>query len=137
MSLELRPARRRRPVLNVTSLIDVLFLLLIFLMISSTFVESPALQLDLPSVSSAETTRLDALTITIDREGALYVGQERSTLEALETRLREAVEENPEVMVLLKADREVGYGIVIGTIDTLRRVGVRRLTALTETATDG
>ena len=69
MSLELRPARRRRPVLNVTSLIDVLFLLLIFLMVSSTFVESPALQLDLPSASSAETTRLDALTITIDREG--------------------------------------------------------------------
>lgn len=137
MNLDLRPVRRRRPVLNVTSLIDVLFLLLIFLMVSSTFVESPALELDLPAASSAESTRLDALKITIDRQGALFIGQEKSTLEALEARLEAAVEENPDVVVLLEADREVGYGVVIATVDTLRKVGVRRLTALTETASDG
>ena len=137
MSLDLRPARRRRPVLNVTSLIDVLFLLLIFLMVSSTFVESPALELDLPSASESENTRLDTLTITVDRQGRIYLGSEVSDLQRLERDVAEALRETPELVVNLKADREVGYGVVIATVDVLRKIGVRRLTALTETAANG
>lgn len=137
MPLDLRSRRRRRPVLNVTSLIDVLFLLLIFLMVSSTFVESPALELDLPRATSAETTRLDAVTVTIDRQGRLFLGTEEATLGEVEARLRQEVEGQPELVVLLRADREVGYGKVIEAVDTLRRAGVRRLTALTEGTADG
>lgn len=132
--LELRPRKRRRPVLNVTSLIDVLFLLLIFLMVSSTFLEHPAIELDLPEASSSEPVRVDSLRVSLTPGGELRVGGEVVEPSALEGRLARAVEENPELMMILEADRRVDYGRVVEALDAAREAGVRRISAFTRTA---
>lgn len=129
--LDLRPRSRRRPTLNVTSLIDVLFLLLIFLMVSSTFVEHPAIELDLPEAGTAEGTRVDSLTLAVARDGALFVDGEPLELAALEPRLAEAVGADPELLLVLEADRGVDYGRVVAALDAARAAGVRRISAFT------
>lgn len=131
IDLELRPRRRRRPVLNVTSLIDVLFLLLIFFMVSSTFIEHPAIELDLPQASSAESVEIDSLRLTISPREEIYLDGEVVTLGELPGRLREAVAGNPERVLILEADRRVGYGLIIEVIDLARKEGVRRISAFT------
>lgn len=129
--LDLRPRRRRRPVLNVTSLIDVLFLLLIFLMISSTFVEHPAIELDLPQASSSESVRVDSVRLAVSAEGELVLDGEIVEPDVLEGRLATLAEDNPEVMLILEADRRSDYGRVIEALDAARRAGVTRISAFT------
>lgn len=131
-SLDLRASRKRRlPVLNVTSLIDVLFLLLIFFMVSSTFIENPAIELDLPAAASAEATQKDSTTLSIDAAGRAYLDGEELDLPELPQRLAPAVAEDPELLLILEADRRVGYGTVIRAIDLAKQAGVRRISAFT------
>lgn len=129
--LNLRPRRRRRPVLNVTSLIDVLFLLLIFLMISSTFVEHPAIRLDLPRASSSEPVRVGSLRLAIPEDGSWLLDGAEIEPEALGERLREAVSGNPELLLILEADRRSDYGRVVEALDAAREAGVTRISAFT------
>jgi biopolymer transport protein ExbD len=130
--LDLRPTRRRRPAVNVTSLIDVLFLLLIFFMVSSTFRQHPAIKLELPEAAVAEPSRTDALTLTISADRRLYLQGEEIELGALRDRLRTALADQPDLVVVLQADRKVDYGLVIEAIDLAKQAGVRKLSAFTE-----
>ncbi|UCG50553.1 MAG: biopolymer transporter ExbD, partial [Candidatus Latescibacterota bacterium] len=73
--MRLRPARKRSVILNVTSLIDVLFLLLIFFMVSTTFDKQTQLKVDLPKSSSElirEEKKVKKISITIDAQGNFY-----------------------------------------------------------------
>jgi len=129
--LDLRPRPRRRPVLNVTPLIDVLFLLLIFLMVSSTFLEHPAIELDLPRASTSEPVRVDSLRLAIPEDGRLLLEGEEVEPAALRERLREAAGENPELLLILEADRGADYGRVVEALDAAREAGVKRISAFT------
>lgn len=129
--LDLRPRSRRRPVLNVTSLIDVLFLLLIFLMISSTFLEHPAIELDLPQASTSEPVRVDSMRLAIPEDGRLLLEGEAVEPAVLGERLRAAAGENPELLLILEADRGSDYGRVIEALDAARGAGVKKISAFT------
>lgn len=129
--LDLRPRSRRRPVLNVTSLIDVLFLLLIFFMVSSTFVEHPAIELDLPQASTSEPAEVDSLRLAIPEDGRLLLEGEEVEPAALGERLREAAQDNPELLLILEADRRSDYGRVVEALDAARQAGVQRISAFT------
>lgn len=132
-ALDLRGVRGRRrlPPVNITSLIDVLFLLLIFFMVSSTFIESPALQLDLPEAETAEAAQRDSLTITLSAAHELFVDGQGMAWEDLPARLAAAVAADPDLTLILEADQTVDYGTVIRAIDLARKQGVKAVSALT------
>lgn len=134
--LDLRPRPRRRPVLNITSLIDVLFLLLIFLMVSSTFLEHPAIELELPQASTSEPVKVDSLRLAIPEDGRLILEGEEVEPAALRARLREAAGENPELLLILEADRGADYGRVVEALDAAREAGVKRISAFTRKPAD-
>ena len=71
--MQLRKKGKRSVILNVTSLIDVMFLLLIFFMISTTFLSTPAIKLELPEAKNADVVRQNPLTIYLDPSGRLYL----------------------------------------------------------------
>ncbi|MFQ5862828.1 MAG: ExbD/TolR family protein [Candidatus Brocadiales bacterium] len=126
--------RTRRAIsygINITSLIDIIFLLLIFFVVTSTFVEHPNIKLDLPSASYAETSKFEGLTLTITREGRLFLGMQPIGITELEAVLRSKVTVTGDAALVLRADREVPYGIVVAVMDVARGAGLRRITALT------
>lgn len=130
--MQIRPRKRKRPVINITSLIDVMFLLLIFFMVSTTFAEHPGIKLELPTASTAEPSKLEPLTLAIDKEGRMFLNEapieERALRENLETAGRKL-----DSTLVLKADRNVPYGYVIRAMDISRQCGIRRIVSLTET----
>ena len=65
--MQFREKTKKRVSINITSLIDVLFLLLIFFMVSSTFLEQPGMKLDLPKTSTHEITRQKSFTLFITK----------------------------------------------------------------------
>lgn len=132
MPLQLRQHTRRKPTVNITSLIDVLFLLLIFFMVSSTFREQPAIRLELPQATSSEPAKADSLTLSITPDGTLYLDDEAITKADLGPRLRGAVSADADVALILKADQRVPYGGVIEAIDIAKQAGIRHVTAFTK-----
>ncbi len=126
--------RTRRAVnynINIASLIDVLFLLLLFFVVTSSFVEHPNIKLALPSASNAEASRFEGIIITISKEGRLFMGKQSIGVSELEVILRSRAAAVDDPVLVLRADREVPYGVVVAVMDVARGAGLKRITALT------
>lgn len=130
--MQLRKRHKRSLILNVTSLIDVLFLLLIFFMISTTFLSTPAIKLELPKAKNADPVRQDPIVIYIDSNGQAYLNDEPVDGALLEAAIAGKLAESEDKAVVLKADSRVSHGAVVGVMDILKGAGARRLTISTE-----
>ncbi len=126
-------SRRAEPVVDVTPLIDIIFQLVLFFMVSTTFVSAPGIEVDLPR-SSADTVlrEQDDLSIWISSDGAVYVDDRAVDFSGLELAMDRAAQNNPNTLVMLKADREVDHGRVVAVMDAARSRGLTQLAIATE-----
>lgn len=113
--------------LTLAPMIDVVFLLLIFFMVSTTFVTRPGLKLDLPESRSTTETATERWVISIDKTGQLYLNEEEIRLESLSTELQS----NPKP-VLVRADETVSHGIVVTILDSVKSAGIDSVNLSTE-----
>jgi len=125
--MKFQTRRKRKVIINITSLIDVLFLMLIFLMVSSTFLEQPGIKLELPQADSAAMVEKKDYTLFVDKEGKMFLNESEVSLQELETRIKKALPEMKESALILKADQSVSHGIVVKAMDVARRSGVKKL----------
>jgi biopolymer transport protein ExbD len=129
--MELRKQNKRSLILNVTSLIDVLFLLLIFFIVSTTFLSQPAIKLELPKAKNADVVRQQALVLYIDRNGRVFLNDEPIELPLLSEALKQKLGNTKDQSVVLKADARVSHGAVIEVMDIIKGVGVKKLVVST------
>lgn len=120
--------RRLKPTATVdlVPLIDVVFQLVVFFMVSSTFILTPGISLTLPEASSAEPTVMTRLVVTIAEEDQIYLNKEQYTLETLEAALQQFSqrEELREIQtVVVEGDQSVSYSLMVRVLDTLRQHG--------------
>lgn len=126
--MQFRRASSQVPDFNLTPLIDILFIVLMFLILTATFRESTFLRLALPEASTGERHAEDVrsqLVVVIDADDSLHVGGAPVTLDDLALSL-EAVANN-DGEVVLAAHREATHGIVVRVMDLARRAGVHHL----------
>ena len=126
----MRFKRRLSPNANVdlVPMIDVVFQLVVFFMVSSTFVMTPGIALDLPQSSSSEPVVINRLVVTVISDQELYVNRERVSLDGLEPALDALVaEEEVEgpLSVIVEGDASVPYQLMVSVLDVLRRNGYR------------
>ncbi len=127
---ETRASKRVDPTLDLTPLIDVVFLLLIFFLITTTFVRSDnsQLPLNLPSASAGEAiAEGDRVIVYVSAEGGLQIDEELVRPEEVERRLERLFAERPETQLLIKGDKASSYGQVTDVIDKAREVGFKRV----------
>jgi biopolymer transport protein ExbD len=129
--MQFREKTKKRVIINITSLIDVLFLLLIFFMVSSTFLEQPGMKLDLPKTSTHDITRQESYTLFITKDEALYLNEEPIPLKNLPDRLKKISSETEEGIVL-KADEKTRYGFVVEVMDLVKQSGIKKLVVATQ-----
>jgi len=123
--------RRRRVVINITSLIDVLFLLLIFFVISTTFREQPGMNLELPDAKHAGVERADQLVVEVTPDRRIFLGREELPPDSLESRLRAQVPSLAEKKLLLRADENVPHGLVVRIMDAAKGAGLETIVVAT------
>lgn len=131
---------RRKALINVTSLIDVVFLLLIFFVVTSTFLERPGIDLSLPEAGSAEVAGREDVTVRLAAGGETFVGEERVEPDALEAAIRDRLAEGGSERVVLEADEQAMHGQVVAAMDAARNAGATTLVVATrpeETAPAG
>ena len=127
------PSKRRSPTINITSLIDVMFLLLIFFMVSSTFKEeSDVLDITLPRAGSATAQSIDYSLISVTATGIIYFDGVEQDEQGLRNALATLVQESKDSKVVLRADADADFGVVIRAVDIAREVGVIQLSIPTD-----
>ncbi|MFZ9596563.1 MAG: ExbD/TolR family protein [Bdellovibrionia bacterium] len=131
--MKLRSPTLKRARIEIIPMIDVIFFLLVFFMISSLASSSMnAIGVSLPQ-SSKKASPLDQdVMVSIQKEGALFVNQKATELQALGALLVHEMRENPEQSVVIRADQGTNYGFVIQVMDEARKVGVRKFALATE-----
>lgn len=129
--MQFKAKRQKKPLINITSLIDVLFLLLIFFMVSSTFLEEPGMKLTLPEAQSAEIGEKREFVLYITKDGEYYLNSISVSGDSLRPLLQQALPEMLEAALTLKADTETPHGLVVHAMDMARLAGVERLIVAT------
>ncbi len=134
--MQIKPKVKRKPLVNITSLIDVLFLLLIFFMVSSTFLEEPGMKLTLPEAESAEIGEKKQYTLYITKEGEFFLNNAPINSDSLKSAIEAVADEMEDETLTLKADKETAHGQVVLAMDVARGAGVKKLIVATNSRTD-
>jgi biopolymer transport protein ExbD len=111
--------------INVTPLVDIVLVLLIVLMVTSSYLVNKAINVDLPKAATGETTA-PTMSISIDLEGKIYLDGATIDEEHLQRRVRAAYSRDPEVKAVISADGRVKHAQVVTVIDILRREKVTK-----------
>lgn len=122
--------RRRlqtRTNVDLIPLIDVIFQLVVFFMVTSTFILTPGISLILPKSRSSEPVAMTKLVVTVVSEDKIFVNKERYTLESLNRTLSELpTEELDEIKtVVIEGDSSVSYSLMVKVLDVLRLNGFK------------
>ena len=133
--MNLKPERREDIDLNLTPLIDVVFLLLIFFMVSTTFEKTSKLKIDLPEAGVQATQQLDKkIVIGIDMKGRYYINERQlvnTQLKTLKQALIKIAGDNREIPIVLRADAKTPHQSVVRAMDAASQVGLTRLSIST------
>jgi biopolymer transport protein ExbD len=114
--------------IELTPLVDMVFLLLIFFLVATTFHQTEReMQIVLPEASSAGpiSLALKELVVNIDADGAIYVGGQRISAEDLEAIVTQAVATNPDQKVTVRADQRTSYADVVRVLDIAKGAGIQ------------
>lgn len=128
MPLKTHPEETAGP--NLTPMIDILFLLIIFFMVGSKFTElERAIDLDVPRVSDAGaiTPAPEKRVVNIHRDGRISLGQTDMSLEELQSELASARAEYRDLGVLVRGDSEVPFDRVANVLNTVRQAGISEM----------
>jgi biopolymer transport protein ExbD len=106
-------------------MIDVVFQLVVFFMVTSTFMMTPGIKLVLPSSTTAEPVIMTEMVVTIAAEDEIYLNRDGYSLEGFDDALADLSEERKDEIesVILEADESVSYELMITVLDVLRRNG--------------
>lgn len=122
------------PQINIVPMIDVIFAVLTFFIMSSLFLtRSEGLPVNLPGAESSEVQEEQQLVVSISADGQLALNQEPMDLSSIATRVEEAITTTtPAPLVVLNADEDVNHGSVVTVMDRLRQIPGARLAIATQ-----
>jgi biopolymer transport protein ExbD len=112
------------PQINIVPMIDVVFAILTFLIVSSlSLSKSEGLPVNLPKASTSQVQDSPAkITVTLDAQGKFMVDKKLVNLNQIESTVRQVMGSNPSALIVLNADKSVDHGNVVEVMDRLRRI---------------
>lgn len=137
--MNLQPDDSDEPDLNLTPLIDVVFLLLIFFMVSTTFEHQSRIQVELPEASAEPITpEAESLEIIVDAQGRYFIGDEQvvnSQLKTLKGAITNVLGDRTDIPVIVRADANSPHQSVVTVLDATSQLGLTRISLATTRST--
>ena len=139
--MRLQHHTKEEPNVDLTSLIDVVFLLLLFFMVSTTFDRQALLKVDLPEASLVEdrVEMPESLELVIDSEGRMYLNDQRlidSEARTIRAAMKQQAGDKRNIPLILRADRQTPHHHVVTVMDVAAQLGFSNLSIATD-RTDG
>jgi len=121
--------------IDISPLIDMVFILLIFFMVTTTFVKDMKLDLERPSASSGVSASTKAVRVFIDNQGAVYVDNQQVRIYALQSKLRDMLRVSTDKSILVVTDENVPAKTVLRVVDQSKLSGASNVGVATEQET--
>jgi biopolymer transport protein ExbD len=138
--MNFRPKRADKPELNLIPMIDVLIVLLIFLVLTTTFSREAALHIRLPEASSSAPPEQHGVQVVIDAEGRYFVNERQlvnNRPDTLKKALVQAAGDDKNPLVTISADQKTPHQAVMSVLDASAQAGFVHITFAAKTAVDG
>jgi biopolymer transport protein ExbD len=119
----LRRNQNRTAEINISPLIDLVFLLLIFFMVTTSFVRETGIEVNRPEAATAALTENNSVQVAVNASGEIYFDSRRVDLRMLSSHVGKALEQNPGAEVIVVADRYSHTGAIVKVMDECRRAG--------------
>lgn len=136
--MNLRRSRKEDPEVNLTPLIDVVFILLIFFMVSTTFQRESEIKIELPEASAEPLEeKKESLEIVIDADGRYFIDEQQvvnTELDTLKSAIQKFLGEQTEIPVVIRADRRTPYESVVRAMDATSQLGLVHMSLATNQA---
>jgi biopolymer transport protein ExbD len=133
--VNIQPDNQEEPEINLTPLIDVVFLLLIFFMVSTTFEHQSRIQIELPEATAeASKPEDESLEILIDAQGRYFLGDQQvvnTELKTLKGAIRKAVGQREVIPVIIRADARTPHQAVVRALDATSQLGLVNISLAT------
>ncbi|MBN2062712.1 MAG: biopolymer transporter ExbD [Deltaproteobacteria bacterium] len=127
--MKFKKAKEEEPGISIAPLIDILFLLLIFFMVTSHFDIASGVKIDLPLVGKkiVSEENEDRITLIIDKSGNSYLEGEKIEHDKIEERLKNLVNDKGLIYLILQADKDVSHGKVVEIMDLAKGIGIHSI----------
>ena len=113
-------------VINTSSLVDIMFILIIFFLVTMSFnIEERDIEVNLPETDTTLSSASKAIIINCRQDGSYYIGSKRATLGSIQKALREMLRRNPQQKVLIRGDKNALHGFVAAAIAACKASGIR------------
>ncbi|MBF0453525.1 MAG: biopolymer transporter ExbD [Magnetococcales bacterium] len=133
--MNFRPRKKNQVMMDVTPLVDVVFLLLIFFMVTTTFSLDRGIQLDLPAVDTAENAKADdqswTVRILVDSRGDYFIQGAKVLPSQLEQTLLDVTQDRDDIIIIVQADKNSSHGSVVFLMDSARKLNLTRFSLIT------
>ncbi len=113
--------------INISPLIDMVFILLIFFVVTTTFSRETGVTVNKPKAKTAQSITRDHIMIAVTPDGGIHILEKQVDLEHLNLVLKRLVTENPERQALIMVDRDSPSGTVVDVIDACNMAGTRKV----------
>lgn len=126
--------RKKRKIdaqLNVTPLVDVVLQLVLFFMVSTTFIVQSGIKITLPTTTVKEVQPIRDLVVSISKDGAMYLNRDPVTINTLSGKLKK-IGNLQEKLLIIKADKKVYHGVVVNVMDIAKTNGLNKIVIATE-----
>jgi len=131
MKIRQRPQKRAR--IEIIPMIDVIFFLLVFFMVSSlAMTKINSMPVALPKTSANPEAIKQNVILTIKKDGSIFLNKASVLLDQIGSRLAYEMHDNPQDTVVVNADEGSSYGLVVQVMDRARQIGVRKFALATE-----
>jgi len=124
--MKLEPRNAPTTAFQLASLTDMVLLLLIFFLLSNTYIIQPGIKVELPPSETSQMIDQKSIIVTVTRDGTIWVGQERTSVDGLAGLLRQQLISGSQQTVVIKADKDVTLELTVRVIDRIKAAGGER-----------
>ncbi len=131
--MEFERRRRRNGRIDIAPLVDIVFNLLLFFVITYNITANAAIRVRLPESTTAEASAEELIVISLTRAGEIFIGEQPVSLEELPAAVQAGLSSQSEPSVKIRADQEAAVGLLIKVVDGVRMAGCPAFSVVTET----
>jgi len=130
--MEFERAKQIKMHFDIAPLIDIVFLLLIFFMLTANFIMQPGIKITLPTAKTAKPQEEEKIIVFISQENEIFLNDKQISIEALRTALQEKLEVSQRKSVSLKADEKINLGLAVKVMDIAKQANAEGLVISTQ-----